>query len=71
MSVSTTEPPQFDVAGDGAYTAGPALRPLTEAQERALYAFAVQAQRSLRLEVSWSGSMMQVRLVSSVEKRSV
>jgi hypothetical protein len=70
MSVSTTEPPQFE-SGEMTYTAGPALRPLTEAQERALYAFAVQAQRSLRLEVSWSGSMMQVRLVSSVEKRSV
>lgn len=48
-----------------------AYRPLSDAQARAALSYAMYAQRHLRLELSWEGDQMQLRLVNNEEKRRI
>lgn len=68
MSVSTTEPPSFDVAEDVRYEAV-ALKNLTGPQERLLLQCAILAQAATRLEVWWVNGKMHTQLVKSEERR--
>lgn len=70
MSTTSTTPPQYETDERVTYTTK-RPKPLTPEQERALYAYAVEAQDKLRLEVTWPGGRMQLRLVSNDDKRTV
>lgn len=67
---STTTPPEF--VTDEAVTYSPReYRPLTEAQTRAVLAYAMYAQAHERLEVRWVDKQMVCQLVKCEEKRRV
>lgn len=70
MSTTTTEPPQYD--GYHGATATPTqYRPLTQAQERAVLAYAMYAQQHERLEIRWVDNRMVCQLVRCEDRKRV
>ena len=68
MSISTTNPPQFDVDERMEYTR-PTVRALTDAQERLILQCAMLAQTASRLEVWWVNGQMHVQLIKTEDRR--
>jgi hypothetical protein len=62
------EIPVFETDGDAVYSP-PALRNLTEAQERLLQQCAILAQAATRLEVWWVNGKMHVQLIKTEDRR--
>ena len=70
MSTSNTEPPQFEA--DERYTyVRKKRRPLTKDQERALYAYAVEAQECERMELRWMDDRVVIQLIRTEERKRV
>ena len=70
MNVSITDSPQFDMAEDVRYEAA-TYRPLTIAQQRAVLAYAMYAQRHERMEVRWVDGKMVCQLVNTEDRTRV
>lgn len=70
MSTTTTQPPVFD-GYDGPEATPKRYRPLTDAQQRAVLAYAMYAQQHERLEVRWVDDRMVCQLVRCEDRQRV